>query len=299
MDLGRLRTLRELSQRRTMAAVADALLISPSAVSQQISQLEDETGVQLVERRGRGIVLTVAGEHLANHAGNIIQAVEAARSGLAELSQVVSGELRIAAFPSVAAALLPNLIRTLRILHPQLHIQLDELEPAESLAALRAWQANLALIDDLNTPQGLLSSNIGSIALIPDEFQLLLPDSHRLARRKVIAMSDLKDENWAIDTAADAYSSMLVGTCRKAGFEPRITARCRGFELTLALVRGGCAIAICPALRSRQQLDGVRMRRLEPGLHRSISIAFRRSERARPALAAVLREMQAIASASR
>ena len=54
MEIGKLRTLRELSQRRTMAAVADALLISPSAVSQQISQLEDETGVRLIERRGRG-----------------------------------------------------------------------------------------------------------------------------------------------------------------------------------------------------------------------------------------------------
>src|ERR1700741_2116263 len=147
MELGRLRTLRELSIRKTMAGVAEALLISPSAVSQQLAQLEGEVGVQLVERRGRGVRLTPAGVQLAAHAEQVIRILEGAKAEIAELKRVVAGELRVAAFPSVAAALIPQTISTLETDHPQLSILFEELEPAEGLAALRAWQTDAAIID--------------------------------------------------------------------------------------------------------------------------------------------------------
>ena len=83
MDIGRLRTLRELAARDTMTAVANVMLVSPSAISQQITQLEQEAGVALIERRGRGVRLTVAGQRLAAHAETIILVLEAARSELA------------------------------------------------------------------------------------------------------------------------------------------------------------------------------------------------------------------------
>lgn len=105
MDLTRLRTLRELSVRGTMAAVAEALGISPSAVSQQIALLEAELGIALVERRGRGVHLTPAGARLVLHAETVIGVIEEARTDIAELKRTVAGELRVSAFPSVAAAL--------------------------------------------------------------------------------------------------------------------------------------------------------------------------------------------------
>nr|WP_246727635.1 LysR family transcriptional regulator [Rhizobium laguerreae] len=101
MDFFRLRTLRELSRRETMAAVADALGISSSAVSQQIAQLEDEVGIPLVERRGRGVTLTPAGQRLVVHADRIFGIVEEAKTDIAELQNIVAGDLRIAAQPSV------------------------------------------------------------------------------------------------------------------------------------------------------------------------------------------------------
>src|SRR5579872_2087544 len=115
MDIARLRTLRELSIRHTMAAVADAMLVSPSAVSQQVAQLELEVGLQLIERRGRGVRLTLAGNRLAAHAERVIAALEHARAELAELKGVIAGELRIAAFPSVAATLIPPTMRELQL----------------------------------------------------------------------------------------------------------------------------------------------------------------------------------------
>ena len=113
MDIARLRTLRELSLRHTMAAVAEALRISPSAVSQQIGLLEAEAGLPLIERRGRRVRLTQAGQRLVLHAERVIAVLEAAKTELAELKQAVTGELRVAAFSSVAAALIPQTMKAL------------------------------------------------------------------------------------------------------------------------------------------------------------------------------------------
>nr|WP_245372303.1 LysR family transcriptional regulator [Rhizobium leguminosarum] len=107
MDFFRLRTLRELSRRETMAAVADALGISSSAVSQQITQLEDEVGIALVERRGRGVMLTPAGQRLVLHADRIFGIVEEAKTDIAELQNIVAGDLRIATQPSAASSFFP------------------------------------------------------------------------------------------------------------------------------------------------------------------------------------------------
>ena len=111
MDIARLRALRELSTRQTMAAVAEALFLTPSAVSQQIAQLEEEAGVPLTERQGRGVRLTPAGEVLVTHAERILMVLDEARADLADIKREIAGVLRVAAFPTVAAALLPQAIQ--------------------------------------------------------------------------------------------------------------------------------------------------------------------------------------------
>ncbi len=183
MDFARLRTLRELSLRKTMAAVAEALLISPSAVSQQIAQLEDETGVELVERRGRGVRLTPAGQRLADHAGRVIGVLEEAKTDLAELKKTVAGELRVSAFPSVAASLIPPTIRAMSARFPDLVTIFEELEPDDSLAALRAWQTDVAIVDDLTTSASLSETQVEMLHLLDDHLHVLLPRDHPLAER--------------------------------------------------------------------------------------------------------------------
>ena len=101
MDITRLRTLRELARCRTMAAAAESLHLTPSAVSQQVSQLEREADMALIERRGRGVVLTPAGERLVAHAERILMVLDEARSELALLRGEIAGELRVAAFLSL------------------------------------------------------------------------------------------------------------------------------------------------------------------------------------------------------
>lgn len=293
MDLSRLRALRELSVRKTMAAVAEALFVSPSAVSQQISLLEQELGVSLIERRGRGVSLTVAGDQLVQRADRIFAELEAARADIAEIKKIIAGELRVAAFPSVAAFLIPPTIRELMRLNPRLVVQFDEMEPEESLSALRSWQTDVAIIDDLNVPPGALDPNFETVPLIEDVFNVMVSHKHRLAERPTITLEDLRDERWVIDTASGTYTKMLTDACLSAGFNPQITARCKGFEVTVAMIREGVAISILPGLRASHDLEDVWVCRLTPEIRRKISLAFRRGEKRSPALQAFVAQVTA------
>jgi DNA-binding transcriptional LysR family regulator len=291
VDLSRLRALRELSVRRTMAAVAEALLVSPSAVSQQISLLEQELGVSLIERRGRGVSLTVAGAQLVHRADRIFAELEAARADIAESKKIIAGELRVAAFPSVAAALIPSTVRELMRLNPRLTVLIEEMEPEESLSALRSWQTDVAIIDDLNVPPGALDPNVETIPLIEDVFNVMVSQKHRLAERPTITLEDLREERWVIDTASGTYTKMLTDACLSAGFSPQITARCKGFEVTVAMIREGVAISILPRLRASHDLEDVWVCRLAPEIRRKISLAFRRGEKRSPALQAFVAQV--------
>ena len=194
MDFVRLRTLRELALRKTMAAVADALSISPSAVSQQVAQLEDELQVELVERRGRGVLLTPAGKRLVAHVEKLTAVLEEAKTDIAEMKSVVTGELRVAAFPSVASMMIPRAIHALERQHPHLTVVFDELEPIDGLAALRSWQVDIALIDDLTLEGVLPEAGIETHRLSTDELLVMLPKMHRFANRKSLALEELRDE---------------------------------------------------------------------------------------------------------
>jgi DNA-binding transcriptional LysR family regulator len=292
MDFARLRTLRELSLRKTMAAVAEALLISPSAVSQQIAQLEDETGIELVERRGRGVRLTPAGQRLVDHAGRVIGILEEAKTDLAELKKTVAGELRVSAFPSVAASLIPPAIRSMSARFPDLVAIFEELEPDDSLAALRAWQTDVAIVDDLTTSAGLLETQVEMLHLLDDHLHVLLPPDHPLVERPHLTLPELATERWVLDTTSATYSGVIVHACRDAGFDPIINARCHSFEVVRAMVEAGCSVSINPGLRGRDYIGTLRLKEIRPIITRRIFVAFRTGERRNPAVAEFVNELR-------
>lgn len=297
MDIGKLGALRELAVRKTMAAVAEALHVSPSAVSQQISILEQELGIDLVERRGRGVELTIAGRTLVERANRIFAELESARADMAELKKVVAGDIRVAAFPSVASALMPRTMKSLREAYPRLEVLFEEMEPEEGMNALRSWQTDVALIDDLNVPPGLLDPGIELTPLIEDVFHVMMAPDHRLASMDEVTWADLEEEQWVIDTASSTYTRMLTEACQRSGYMPRIIARCKGAEVTSALICEGCAIAMFPGLRARSGMSGARVIRLVPEIRRSISIAFRKGEKKSPALQVFIQTLQEHAAA--
>lgn len=289
MDLGRLRTLRELSIRKTMAAVSEALYVSPSAISQQLTLLEQEVGASLIERRGRGVALTAAGQVLVEHAERVFAELETAKADIQRLENLVAGDIRIAAFPSVAAAIMPSAIRDLKRQHPLLNIGFDEMEPEESLSALRMWQTDIAIVDDLNVLAGALDPGIETVPLAEDVFLVMMGREHPLAEKPDVTLNELRDESWVIDTASSNYTSMITQACQGSGFDPRIVARCKGFEVSVALIREHCGISILPGLRASRDLTDVEVRPLKPEIRRRISLAFRKGQGHSPLIRAVVR----------
>lgn len=132
LDVRRMRLLLELSRRGTIAAVAEALAYSPSAVSQQLGVLEKEAGTALLEPFGRRVRLTPEGEALAAHAETILTELERAEADLSASSGEVRGTLRIAAFQSAVLTLLPDALIDLSRDHIDLRVEATEMEPEAS-----------------------------------------------------------------------------------------------------------------------------------------------------------------------
>ncbi len=141
LDVRRLRLLRELSLRGTLAEVAEALHQSPSSVSQQLSQLEKETGVELFRKAGRRVQLTPAAERLAEHTAVILDRLEQAEADLAETA---SGTVRIAVFQSAALAFMPKTLADLAVRHPRLRVTMSQREPEEAL--YETWMREFDLV---------------------------------------------------------------------------------------------------------------------------------------------------------
>ena len=295
MDLIRLRTLRELARCGTMAATAEALHLTPSAVSQQIAQLEREAEVALIERRGRGVTLTPAGHMLVGHVERMLVILDEARSDLALIRNEVVGELRVAAFPSVAAAVVAPVVRDLRHKFPRLEVIVVDLEPQESLGALSAWQIDLALVDDLAGGTAARQDSHELIALTEDLLHVLLPANHPLAGRDSLGIADLQDQAWALDSTNSSFGAFITGLCQRSGFTPRINAHCAGFEMVAAMVASGNSLSVVSGLRLTRPVDNVVAVKLVPEIHRSIFLAYRKGERKHPAVKAFVEEaLQAV-----
>ena len=149
---GGLQLLREISRRGSIKAAAEAMSISPSAVSQQLAILEREAGVELLEKTGRRVRLTDAAQLLVRHADTITGAIAAAEADLASMQQLVTGTLRVAAFPTAARAVMPDVMTALSRQHPALRVTLRDLEAAESLTALQMDEIDIAIVDEYDEP---------------------------------------------------------------------------------------------------------------------------------------------------
>lgn len=292
MDLARLKTLRELANRETMAAVATALHMTPSGVSQQIAQLEDEAGVALTERHGRRVKLTHAGNVLVAHVERMLSVLDEARSDLADIRNEIAGTLRIAAFATAAAALLPQVMHVLRKSYPRLQVILVEMEPAQGLTALGSRDVDIAIVDDLSLKLASLEKSVSQVFLLEDELRVALTRGHRLSKKEAIDLIDLKHEEWALDSAHSFYGEFIIDLCERAGYFPRINAECQGSEIIAAMVSSGCSISVIPALRVSQMPANVLTVSLRPRAKRRILAVFRRGDKRHPAIKVFLAELE-------
>jgi DNA-binding transcriptional LysR family regulator len=297
LDLHRLRLLHELHERGTIAAVAEALRFTPSAVSQQLAVLQREAGVPLLERAGRGVRLTDAALVLVAHAAALLERADLAEAELAAASGTVAGRGRIASFQSVGVHLAVPAMQALAREAPGLRCEYVEAEPEWALPALALGDVDLVIADEwehlpLARPDGLTREDI-----LRDPVEVVLPEDHPVLGRHdgAVPLAELEGEEWTAGHPGTPWQTMVERTCRRlGGFEPDLRHRTNDAVLSLALVAGGRAVTLLPALVDPGGQPGIAVRPIAEGsVNRNILMATRAADAGRPSVQALREAIRA------
>jgi DNA-binding transcriptional LysR family regulator len=290
LDPNRLRLLRELEHRGTIGAVAEALDYTPSAVSQQLTRLQQEVGVQLLERVGRGVRLTEAAHTLVRHAEVLAQQLDRAQADLEAAAGEVRGLVRISTFQTPGMRLLPPALAALAVEHPTLDVEVVEREAIEAQPELVLGRLDLTIVDQFPGHPYPRHRAIDYELLMEDPLLIALPPDDPLAASGgPVALADLRGHPWGAGKPETIYGDGTTRLCNElAGFEPRIRHRANDMDILLGLVRVGRAVVFTPALLGGEEELGVAVRPVAEGpIARKLYTAVRQATAERPALQAV------------
>jgi DNA-binding transcriptional LysR family regulator len=294
LDPRRLVVLREFAAQGTIAGAAEALAFTPSAVSQQLAQLQREAGVELLRKVGRRLELTDAGRTLVARAEELLARVEEVEAELAAHGQQVRGTVRVGAFQTAAMSLVLPAIE--RLAHPDLHVQLVEGEAEESLPMVIRGELDVAIAEEYDHAPRPRPPQLQREYLEPDRLVLALPRGHAAAEHDgPVPLAALRDAHWAAPRAPSAFADMVARLCRAVGgFEPDVRHRAYDLYLLIELVAVRGAVALLPALGRPERDPRIVVRPVAEGqFTRALFVATRASDRARPSTAAVVRALHA------
>ncbi len=294
LDARRLRVLHEVSLRGSVTAAASVLHVTPSAVSQQLAQLEREAGCDLLERAGRGIVLTHAGSTLARHAEAVLRALEGAEAGLAAARTGVVGTVRVGSFPSAAGTLVAPAAARARSRHPDLDVRIAEVEDVPGLVDLRSAALDVLIVQEYDHVPWQPPEGVERHRLVADPLHIVTP---REWKRATGHLAELADLPWVASHADTPCGQATLQACRDAGFEPDIRHRALEFALLLDLVDAGLGVALIAEMGLRHVPPGVTVTPLSrPRLKRTIFAATRAAGVGprRPAIDAFLAELRRV-----
>ncbi len=289
MDLSiqQLRMLRAVAGTGTIAAAAESLGYTPSAVSQQLGAIEKSTGVAVLERVGRNVQLTDAGRELVLHAGIVLAQLEVARASLERVQTEVAGTVRVGLIESVAATLLPDVLRRLRADHPRLEVRTVQ---GESVDAVRSGELDVSFLIDDPRQRVDAGPTITRSLVCRDWYRAVVPDGWA------------GPAGWA-DSASISLAQLVefplvaspphlsCGRCVKFAFAAEgltadIVHQIDDYPTILHLVAAGAGVGIVPDLGLWRVPPGLRVLALDPPTHRTVDLAYRSSSAHRPAIGA-------------
>ncbi|MEO9139914.1 MAG: LysR family transcriptional regulator [Jatrophihabitans sp.] len=293
LDVGRLRLLREVGLRGSIAGAARAVGITPSAVSQQLAVLEKETSTSLLERSSRGVVLTGAGQLLAERATQVLDLLTAASADLDRLSGSVAGEVRVAAVPSAAATVVSSGVCALRETAPRISVSVVAAEPDRAIGLLLTGDVDLAVVDEYALVPLALPENAVVDELAIEPLVVVGPAG---PMPRTTALADLADADWVMPPENAACGRAVRAACRTAGFDPRVRWETDDMLLLVRAVADGHGIAVLPRRSVADGAAAVSIGALcDPVPTRRLLAVARASSASRPVVAAVLAALQAAA----
>lgn len=256
MDVHRLDLLRELAERGSVTAVAEATGRTPSAVSQQLKVLEREAGMPLTERSGRGLVLTSAGHALARSAADVAVALERASALWDEFRNDPSGLVTLLTFPTMGAALLPGVLTDLQSV-PDLEVEATDLDPELAEFADLTSEYDIVLA---HTMPGVLpwgGRGLTAVPLLTEPLDIGLPADHRLAGRAYLTPADLVDETWLGVPPGYPFERILHAIEQQAGRRATVSQRFSDMRIMEAFIEAGFGIAFVPRYTSSRMPSSI------------------------------------------
>src|SRR5580692_1432828 len=289
IDLVSLDALRAVGTHGSVVAAADTLGFTPSAVSQQIKRLERQTGVPLLERVGRGVMLTGHGRHLVEQGTLLLDGLEELQSGLHRQAGTVAGHVRLTAFSTAMRGLVAPALPPVLAAHPDLRVTLTEREPWDTVSLVASGQADLGVAHSWGDLPLAVPGHLARTTLGRDLAEVIVRRDHPLAGRAVVTPRDLADEHWIATPEGSICRQWLLRMYDGTGRSPRIAHVAMEFDSHLALVRGGLGIALIPRLgRSPLGDDLTAVPVADPVPSREIVALHRGSMSDSPAIAALL-----------
>jgi DNA-binding transcriptional LysR family regulator len=261
LDAQRLAVLTEVAHAGSIAAAAQRLAFTPSAVSQQIGKLERDLGCRLLHRHPRGVTLTPAGQALLSHAETVIGELRTAEQTVQATLGAQPSQLAVGTFASAGQFLVPRALARFRRRHPDVALALHDLEPPDGYGLVRSGDLDVLITHrypgmPLPDPRGLNRQ-----LLMHDPLRLVLPASHPKARSPQITIAELADQKWISGSTGIPNRVCLELAAGSAGIQPHIAYETRDYQVTLALIAAGLGVSLVPAsVLSQASRHGIAIR---------------------------------------
>jgi DNA-binding transcriptional LysR family regulator len=261
MDIVWLEVFREVARRGSFTAAAAALRYTQSAVSRQIAALELDTGTTLFDRVPRGVRLTDEGRCLLDHAEVVLGRLDTARRDLAALRDLDTGRLRVGAFATADAALVPRAMATFHIGYPSVMLSLAEALTPVLLTQLRDGEVDIGVIS-VAPGRAVDTDGLELTHLLDDPMLVAIPREHRLAKRRTLRYAELAEDHWI--AGWQNPEDTLMGTVLPSGFQPDIRYVVPGWTAKLGLVAAGLGVTLMPGLAALAARPDILIKRLHP-----------------------------------
>ncbi|MDQ6935439.1 MAG: LysR family transcriptional regulator [Actinomycetota bacterium] len=252
LDPHRLTVFRSVVASGSISGAAQLLGYTPSAVSQQITTLQKETGLVLLDRVGRGVEPTPAGRRLADEAEGVLAQLSALDTTVTNMRAGRSARLTINAFASVGTHWMPHVVAALTKEFPETSIRM-RLE--EQLASLGPTRPDLAVLVKFKGEQQFAGYH--EHELVTEPYVVVLPADHDLADRRSLRLVDLAELAWVDnDVHRGPCRAATMAACRAAGFAPKFVVETTDYPSALAFVAQGIGLTVIPRLGSRSLPQG-------------------------------------------
>ncbi len=282
LDVRRLRLLHELKIRGTLAEVAAATNFSPSSISQQLAILEQETGVELLRKSGRRVLLTPQAEILVTHTKRLLDILEQAEADLGASLTTVTGVVRVAVFQSAALALMPDALTRMRDLFPEVRIEMVQREPETALRDTWARDFDMVVAEQYPAHAAPEYPDLDRRTLTTDAIRLACPPLSKQLR-DVSGIADARDLPWVMEPPGTASRHFAEQLCRQAGFEPDVRYQTADLQAQVRLVESGNAVALMPDLMWANNATSCRLLEVPGRPRRTLFTSVRTSGAQHPA----------------